>query len=70
MNFLPNNISYTGNGKSNRNHKKMQFLLQARRQWVEQQAAFQRQRREHEAKMVAMEEAEVQRREEEVRPSP
>ncbi len=40
---------------------------QARRKWVEQEEAFERQRREHEVKMIAMEAAEVDRRSEEVR---
>ena len=43
------------------------FLSQARRKWHEQQEAFERQRREHEIQMIAMEAAEVDRRSEEVR---
>eukprot|EP00095_Tigriopus_kingsejongensis_P010270 maker-scaffold494_size155699-snap-gene-0.21 protein:Tk10270 transcript:maker-scaffold494_size155699-snap-gene-0.21-mRNA-1 annotation:"multispecies: rna-binding protein" len=40
---------------------------EARKQWLEQQEDFARKRQEHEMKMIAMEEAEVSRREEEVR---
>ena len=43
------------------------YVSQARRKWHEQQEAFERQRREHEIQMIAMEAAEVDRRSEEVR---
>ena len=42
-------------------------IFQAQRRWIEEQEEFRRKQREHEIQMIEMEQAEVQRRELEVK---